>query len=189
MPLPFKRLSMQAAIVLVLTMCARADDPATAKPLVIPSLKFQKYKLPNGLEVILHENHRLPLVAVDLWYHVGPMNERPGRTGFAHLFEHMMFEGSEHIGEKAHFRILEGVGATDINGTTDFDRTNYFETVPSNRLELALWLESDRMGFLLQKLDRTKLVNQRDVVRNERRQGETRTLLTVRSRSFSLTVS
>ncbi|HEV3152092.1 MAG TPA: pitrilysin family protein, partial [Acidobacteriaceae bacterium] len=122
--------------------------------------------------VLLHEDHRLPLVAVDLWYHVGPVNEAKGRTGFAHLFEHMMFEGSEHVGEKAHFRYLEGVGATDINGTTDFDRTNYFETVPSNELELALWLESDRMGFLLEKLDREKLTNQRDVVRNERRQGE-----------------
>ncbi len=149
-----------------------AAPTAPAKSLAVPSIRYEKYKLANGLEVILSENHRLPLVAVDLWYHVGPMNETAGRTGFAHLFEHMMFEGSQHVGEKAHFRVLEGIGATDINGTTDFDRTNYFETVPSNQLETALWLESDRMGFLTEKLDRAKLTNQRDVVRNERRQGE-----------------
>ncbi len=137
----------------------------------VPDLKFEKYKINNGLEVILLEDHRLPLVAVNLWYHVGPANERPGLTGFAHLFEHMMFEGSKHVGEKAHFRYLEAAGASEINGTTDFDRTNYFETLPSNQLELALWLESDRMGFLLDKLDDKNLENQRDVVRNERRQS------------------
>ena len=138
----------------------------------LPEIKFEKYTLPNGLTVITHEDHRLPLVAVDLWYHVGPLNERPGRTGFAHLFEHMMFEGSEHVGEKAHIKYVQSAGATDVNGTTSFDRTNYFETMPSNQLELALWLESDRMGFLMEGLDREKLANQRDVVRNERRQGE-----------------
>ncbi len=143
-----------------------------AKPLKVPGIKYEKFTMPNGLVVIMHEDHRLPLVAVDLWYHVGPLNERAGRTGFAHLFEHMMFEGSEHVGEKAHIKFVQGAGATDVNGTTDFDRTNYFETVPSNQLELALWLESDRMGFLLEGLDREKLTNQRDVVRNERRQGE-----------------
>jgi zinc protease len=138
---------------------------------MIPVLQHQKYKLKNGLEVILREDHRLPLAAVNIWYHVGPANERPGLTGFAHLFEHMMFEGSKHVGEKAHFRYLEAAGATTINGTTDFDRTSYFETVPSNQLELALWLESDRMGFLLDKLNDRKFENQRDVVRNERRQN------------------
>jgi zinc protease len=138
----------------------------------LPEIKYEKYTLPNGLTVLTHEDHRLPLVAVDLWYHVGPLNERPGRTGFAHLFEHMMFEGSEHVGEKAHIKDVQSAGATDVNGTTDFDRTNYFETMPSNQLELALWLESDRMGFLMEGLDREKLANQRDVVRNERRQGE-----------------
>ena len=143
-----------------------------AAPLKVPNLKYEKYTLPNGLTVILREDHRLPLVAVDLWYHVGPVNERAGRTGFAHLFEHMMFEGSEHVGEKAHFKYLEGAGATGINGTTNYDRTNYFETVPSNQVDLALWLESDRMGFLLETLDRAKLTNQRDVVRNELRQDE-----------------
>jgi zinc protease len=136
-----------------------------------PQIKYQKYTLKNGLEVILSEDHRLPLVAVDLWYHVGPANERPGRTGFAHLFEHMMFEGSQHVGSKEHDRLLEAAGASDINGTTDFDRTNYFETLPSNQLELALWLESDRMGYLLGKIDQERLANQRDVVRNERRQS------------------
>jgi len=156
---------------LVLSQMAPAAEPAAAK-LKVPTLKFEKYTLPNGLEVILREDHRLPLVAVDLWYHVGPVNEKAGRTGFAHLFEHMMFEGSEHVGEKAHFKYLEGAGATGINGTTNYDRTNYFETVPSNQLDLALWLESDRMGFLLETLDRTKLTNQRDVVRNELRQDE-----------------
>ena len=136
-----------------------------------PTLDFEKYRLPNGLEVILLEDHRLPLIAVNIWYHVGPADERPGLTGFAHLFEHMMFEGSRHVGVKEHIRRLEAAGATEINGTTDFDRTNYFETVPSNQLELALWLESDRMGFLLDKLDAENLENQRDVVRNERRQS------------------
>jgi zinc protease len=137
----------------------------------VPSIKYEKYKLKNGLEVILSENHRLPLVAVDLWYHVGPANEKPGRTGFAHLFEHMMFQGSKHVGDEP-FKVLEASGATLINGTTDFDRTNYFETMPANELETALWLESDRMGWLLDKLDQKKLATQRDVVRNERRQGE-----------------
>jgi zinc protease len=149
-----------------------ADTLPPAKSLKVPELKYEKFTMPNGLVVLMHVDHRLPLVAVDLWYHVGPLNERVGRTGFAHLFEHMMFEGSEHVGEKAHIKYVQGAGATDVNGTTDFDRTNYFETVPSNQLELALWLESDRMGFLLEGLDREKLTNQRDVVRNERRQGE-----------------
>ena len=137
-----------------------------------PQLKFEKYKLQNGLEVILSEDHRLPLVAANVYYHVGPAYEKPGSTGFAHLFEHMMFQGSKNVGEKAHIRYLEAAGASDINGTTNFDRTDYYETVPSNQLDLALWLESDRMGFLLETLDGPKLVNQRDVVRNERREGE-----------------
>jgi len=150
-----------------------AAKPATAKPapLEVPQLKFEKYKLENGLEVILSEDHRLPMVAVNLWYHVGPANELPGRTGFAHLFEHMMFEGSRHVPGSSHFHYLEAAGASDINGTTDFDRTNYFETLPSNQLELALWLESDRMGYLPDKLDQANLSNQQDVVRNERRQS------------------
>ena len=170
------RLSLIALLILSCTcFSARAQSatPAAASH-KLPVIKFVKFTLPNGLTVITHEDHRLPLVSVDLWYHVGPLNERPGRTGFAHLFEHMMFEGSEHVGEKAHIRIVQAAGGTSINGTTDFDRTNYFETMPSNQLELALWLESDRMGFLMEGLNRELLTNQRDVVRNERRQGEGR---------------
>jgi zinc protease len=148
-----------------------AARTAAAKTEKLPSIAFEKYKLKNGLEVILSEDHTLPLVSVNVWYHVGPAYEVAGRTGFAHLFEHMMFEGSQHVGPKAHFRYLEAAGATGINGTTSFDRTNYFETVPTNQLELALWLESDRMGYLLPTLDQEKLANQRDVVRNERRQS------------------
>jgi zinc protease len=159
------------AVALLLSPWAAAQAQSAHK---LPTITYEKYTLPNGLTVITHEDHRLPLVAVDLWYHVGPLNERPGRTGFAHLFEHMMFEGSEHVGEKAHIKDVQSAGATDVNGTTSFDRTNYFETMPSNQLELALWLESDRMGFLMEGLDRVKLANQRDVVRNERRQGEGR---------------
>jgi len=137
----------------------------------IPRLAFEKYTLANGLEVILRQDRRLPMTAVNLWYHVGPANEEPGRTGFAHLFEHMMFQSSKHVPPDSHIRLLEAAGASDLNGTTDFDRTNYFETVPSNQLELALWLESDRMGYLLEKVDQTALSNQQDVVRNERRQS------------------
>jgi zinc protease len=144
---------------------------ATTQSSDIPKIDFEKYTLPNGLEVILSEDRRLPMVAVNLWYHVGPANEEQGRTGFAHLFEHMMFQGSKHAPGDSHFRLLEGAGASNMNGTTDFDRTNYFETLPSNQLELGLWLESDRMGYLLDMVDQKNLSNQQDVVRNERRQS------------------
>jgi zinc protease len=137
----------------------------------VPRIAFEKYTLPNGLDVILSRDGRVPMVAVNLWYHVGPANEEPGRTGFAHLFEHMMFQSSKHVPPDSHFKLLEAAGASDINGTTDYDRTNYFETVPANQLELALWLESDRMGYLLDKVDQAALSNQQDVVRNERRQS------------------
>ena len=147
----------------------RAQSPASSAD--IPDLPFEKYTLPNGLEVILSQNTRLPMVSVNLWYHVGPVNEEPGRTGFAHLFEHMMFQSSKHVPEDSHIRLLEAAGASDLNGTTSHDRTNYFETVPANQLELALWLESDRMGYLLEKVDQAALSNQQDVVRNERRQS------------------
>jgi zinc protease len=152
---------------------AKPDTPAAARAAVAdtPRIKFEKYTLPNGLVVILSEDHRLPLVSTNIWYHVGPANELPGRTGFAHLFEHMMFEGSKHVPGNGHIRFLEAAGASDLNGTTDFDRTNYFETLPSNQLELALWLESDRMGYLPDRLDQASLTNQQDVVRNERRQS------------------
>jgi len=168
-------------------LAQKAPAAAAAAPAhKLPEIRYVKYTLPNGLTVITHEDHRLPLVAVDLWYHVGPLNERPGRTGFAHLFEHMMFEGSEHVGEKAHIKDVQAAGATDVNGTTDFDRTNYFETMPSNQLELALWLESDRMGFLMEGLNRELLTNQRDVVRNERRQGEGRPYYVAQEEMFHL---
>jgi zinc protease len=137
----------------------------------IPRLEHTTFTLSNGLKVIFSQDKRLPMVAVNLWYHVGPANEIPGRTGFAHLFEHMMFQGSKNVAADTHFKLLEAAGASDINGTTNFDRTNYFETVPSNQLELALWIESDRMGYLLDVLDEKALANQRDVVRNERRQS------------------
>ena len=150
---------------------ATIGQSAPAPAHKLPTIPFEKYKLKNGLEVILSEDHTLPLVTVNIWYHVGPANEKAGRTGFAHLFEHMMFEGSQHVGAKAHYSFLEAAGATDINGTTNFDRTNYYETIPSNQLELALWLESDRMAYLPGKLDIQNLANQRDVVRNERRQS------------------
>jgi zinc protease len=150
---------------------AAATHSEGSGEIALPTLKFEKYTLPNGLVVILSEDHRLPLVSTNIWYHVGPANELPGRTGFAHLFEHMMFEGSKHVPGNSHIRYLEAAGSSDLNGTTDFDRTNYFETLPSNQLELALWLESDRMGYLPDKLDQASLTNQQDVVRNERRQS------------------
>ncbi len=136
----------------------------------MPALEFEKYRLANGLEVILHRDHSLPLVAVNLWYHVGPANEPPGRSGFAHLFEHLMFEGSKHVGKRFD-PLLESAGATNANATTSWDRTNYFETVPREHLELALWLESDRMGFMAGSLTQQRLHVQRSVVLNERRQS------------------
>src|SRR5213593_1518406 len=133
------------------------------------TLSFTKHTLDNGLDVLLHEDRTCPIVAVNLWYHVGSKNEQPGRTGFAHLFEHLMFEGSEHH-DRGYFQPLQGAGAT-LNGSTNADRTNYWEVVPPNALELALWMESDRMGFLLPALTEAKFSNQRDVVLNERRQN------------------
>ena len=132
-------------------------------------LPLQDYRLPNGLRVVLNEDHSAPLVAVNVWYHVGSKNERRGRTGFAHLFEHMLFSGSLHVGNNEHFRYVQSVGGV-LNGTTFFDRTNYFETLPSNYLALGLWLESDRMGFFLPALTQEKLDIQREVVKEERRQ-------------------
>ncbi len=137
-------------------------------------IQFQKYRLTNGLQVILHQDRKLPVVHVNLWYHVGSKNEKPGRTGFAHLFEHMMFQGSKHA-DSEYLTYVERAGANlregGVNGTTSFDRTNYFETVPSESLEYVLWLESDRMGFLTEALTQEKLDTQRNVVKNERRQS------------------
>ena len=168
------RRPMRFVMLAVLLFAAAVRD---AVPIVgqggsaVPRIQFEKYSLPNGLEVILSQDRAMPRVAVNIWYHVGPANEEAGRTGFAHLFEHMMFQGSKHVPSDSHFKILEGAGASSVNGTTGLDRTNYYETVPSNQLELALWLESDRMGYLLDVLDAAQLANQQDVVRNERRQS------------------
>jgi zinc protease len=133
------------------------------------NISYTKHTLSNGLDVLVHEDHALPIVAVNVWYHVGSKNEVPGRTGFAHLFEHLMFEGSEHY-DRGYFHPLQEAGAA-LNGSTNADRTNYWEVVPSNALDLALWMESDRMGYLLPALTQTKFSNQRDVVLNERRQN------------------
>ena len=146
---------------------AYAADPDASKI----ALATSSTRLDNGLEVILHEDHRTPIVAVEIWYHVGSKDEPAGRQGFAHLFEHLMFQGSKHVPEDTYFRYLERTGASNVNGTTNQDRTNYFETVPKNRLELALWLESDRMGFLLEHVDEQTFAGQREVVKNERRQN------------------
>jgi predicted Zn-dependent peptidase len=135
------------------------------------NLAVRASKLGNGLEVVLHEDHAAPIVAVEIWYHVGSKDEAPGRNGFAHLFEHVMFQGSKHVPEDTYFLQLERAGASGINGSTTDDRTNYFEIVPKNRLELALWLESDRMGFLLDHVDQQTFAGQREVVKNERRQN------------------
>jgi zinc protease len=131
---------------------------------------FETTELENGLRVILQPDHSSPVVAAHVMYHVGSKNEVPGRTGFAHLFEHLLFQGSEHVAEAEHFRLVQEVGG-NLNGSTWFDRTNYFETVPSHRLDLALWLEADRMGWFLPAITQAKLDNQRDVVKNERRQS------------------
>jgi zinc protease len=172
-PLARRRLGFAAAAVATAFLTAagvQAAAPKADKPPMI-QLDFEKYTLPNGLDVILRRDPSVPMVAVNLWYHVGPANETKGLTGFAHLFEHMMFQGSAHVGDDQHFKLLEAAGSSLVNGTTDFDRTNYMEDLPSNQLELALWLESDRMGYLLETLDQAKLSNQQDVVRNERRQS------------------
>jgi zinc protease len=150
---------------LLLVMTAQSLDAQT-----VPKIAFEKYTLSNGLEVILHEDHSTPIVAVNTWYHVGSGDEKPGRTGFAHLFEHIMFMGSEHVPVGVFDKELEGAGG-DNNGSTTEDRTNYYEVVPSNALSLALWLDSDRMGFLLPTMDLPKVDLQRDVVKNERRQS------------------
>jgi predicted Zn-dependent peptidase len=136
-----------------------------------PTIPFQEFTLPNGLRVFLSEDHRAPQVTVNIWYHVGAANQGPGKSGFAHLFEHMMFAGSQHVPDPD--RVLAAIGAGlggAANGSTNFDRTNYFETVPASQLPTALWIESDRMGYLLPTLDAKKLATQRDVVSNERRQ-------------------
>lgn len=157
------------AMLMPLTLCFFViAQAAPAEKIEIP---FEKYVLDNGLTLIVHEDHKAPIVAVNVWYHVGSKNEEPGKTGFAHLFEHLMFNGSENFNDD-YFFPLEKVGATDLNGTTNEDRTNYFQNVPSNAIDLALWMESDRMGHLLGAIDQGKLDEQRGVVQNEKRQYE-----------------
>lgn len=164
--------AIAAAAVALLLLPGRAQSDKAPVPAESrdPRIEFERYKLDNGLEVILHQDNSIPLVAVDVWYHVGSGDEVPGRSGFAHLFEHMLFQGSKHVGADKHFEILKGLGSSP-NGSTNFDRTNYFEVVPSHHLETALWIESDRMGYLLPLLTEPSLKNQIDVVRNERRQS------------------
>jgi zinc protease len=163
----FVGLGLAALSGLHLSVAIAEEPPKAAVSVEVP---FEKYNLDNGLEVILHVDRSAPLIAVNVWYHVGSGDELVGKSGFAHLFEHMMFQGTKHTGQDVHFPILQQIGASAINGTTNPDRTNYFETVPAHQIETALWLESDRMGFLLDALSEESFRNQVDVVRNERRQ-------------------
>ncbi len=167
-------------LVLALLASAAGQTKSTEKEIDIP---YERFVLDNGLTVIVHEDHKAPIVAINTWYHVGSKNEKPGKTGFAHLFEHLMFGGSEHAPGR-YIDGMEKIGATDLNGTTNPDRTNYFENVPTSAVDFTLWMESDRMGHLLGSLDQKTLDLQRGVVQNEKRQGEnqpygvTRQLLT-----------
>jgi len=155
----------------LLALCALlVRVPAAAQEIKI-DIPYQKFVLSNGLTLLVHEDHKAPIVAVNVWYHVGSKNEKRGKTGFAHLFEHLMFNGSEHFNQD-YFKVLEKLGATDLNGTTNNDRTNYFQNVPVSALDTVLWMESDRMGHLLGAIDQAKLDEQRGVVQNEKRQGE-----------------
>ncbi|HEX6369124.1 MAG TPA: pitrilysin family protein [Longimicrobium sp.] len=164
-------------LILALPLAALAPAALPAQPggeRETIRVEYVEETLPNGLRVVYHVDRSSPVVAVDIWYNVGSKHEQPGRTGFAHLFEHMMFKGSRNVADGQHFALLEEAGArsgSDINGTTSWDRTNYFEQLPSNRLELALWMEADRMGTLTETVTPEKLENQREVVKNERRQG------------------
>lgn len=166
---------MIRSLCVALLICLAGPGAAAAKtaapPAFDPDIAYQKHILPNGLTLIIHEDHKAPIVAVNLWYHVGSKDERPGRTGFAHLFEHLMFNGSENHDDEF-FRPLEAVGASKMNGTTWNDRTNYFQNVPTSALDLTLWMESDRMGHLAGAITQEKLDEQRGVVLNEKRQGE-----------------
>ncbi|HET9765787.1 MAG TPA: pitrilysin family protein, partial [Thermoanaerobaculia bacterium] len=157
-----------ALLLATLTLAVATARPTHAQD---PKIPFERYTLPNGLEVVLVEDHSVPLVAVDIWYHVGSGDEVPGRSGFAHLFEHMMFQGTKNTGEDKHFEVLQTIGGTDVNGSTNSTRTNYYEVIPSNQLETALWLESERMAYLPETITQKSLDNQREVVRNERRQS------------------
>ena len=158
-------LARSVGLILLTQLVVSAQEPT------MPSVPFTKFVLDNGLTLIVHEDHKAPVVAVNVWYHVGSKNEQPGKTGFAHLFEHLMFNGSEHFNDD-YFKPFDRVGATGMNGTTNADRTNYFQVVPTSAVDMALWMESDRMGHLLGAVDQGKLDEQRGVVQNEKRQGE-----------------
>src|SRR5712691_3656534 len=163
----------RAALFLTIALASPAVAQTPQAPSIGPSkieVKYSQFSLPNGLRVILHEDHTVPMVTVNMWYHVGSGRERTGRTGFAHLFEHLMFMGSGHVKPGEFDQLLEAAGG-DNNGSTTEDRTNYFIDVPSNSLELALFLESDRMGYLLDTMTPKTVDAQRDVVKNERRQS------------------
>ena len=164
-----------AAFVAWVSIAAVSVSVAAPKSAPLPpvDIPFEKFVLPNGLTLIVHEDHKAPVVAVNIWYHVGSKDERPGRTGFAHLFEHLMFNGSENYRDDW-FKALEVIGATKLNGTTWLDRTNYFQNVPTSALDMTLWMESDRMGHLLGAIDQKVLDEQRGVVQNEKRQGQNR---------------
>src|ERR1041384_2027495 len=160
--------AIAAFLPLVFASSVFAQQPAsTAKKIEVA---YTQFTLPNGLHVILHEDHSVPIVTVNTWFHVGSAREKPGRTGFAHLFEHLMFEGSAHVKEGEFDALLEAAGGTN-NGSTETDRTNYYIDVPSNALDLALFLESDRMGYLLDAMSPKTVDAQRDVVKNERRES------------------
>jgi zinc protease len=157
-------------VVIVLAVLAPgANSQSTSFPDI--DIPYKKFVLENGLRLLVHEDHKAPIVAVNIWYHVGSKNEKPGKSGFAHLFEHLMFNGSENY-NKDYFKLMESIGATDLNGTTNEDRTNYFQNIPVSALDQVLWLESDRMGHLLGVIDTARLNEQRGVVQNEKRQGE-----------------
>ncbi len=159
------------AFLLAAALPAAALAAPASADIPIPDVPFQKYVLGNGLTLIVHEDHKAPIAAVNVWYHVGSKNEKPGKTGFAHLFEHLMFNGSENFNDD-YMKVLQKIGATDLNGTTNEDRTNYFQNVPVSALDTVLWMESDRMGHLLGAITQAKLDEQRGVVQNEKRQGE-----------------
>ena len=168
--LPSILLALLPVISVSSTAVLQAQTRTSAQQSTI-DIPFQKFVLPNGLTLIVHEDHKAPIVAVNVWYHVGSKNEKPGRTGFAHLFEHLMFNGTENY-NKDFSGPLEQAGATEMNGTTNEDRTNYFQNVPTNAVDLTLWMESDRMGHLTGAISQPKLDEQRGVVQNEKRQGE-----------------
>ncbi len=155
------------------TAAAAASIAATGWAAELPPVEipYTSFQLSNGLTVLVHEDHKAPIVAVNVWYHVGSKNEPNARPGFAHLFEHLMFNGSENFNDD-YFKVVERLGATDLNGTTNEDRTNYFQNVPVAALDTVLWLESDRMGHLLGVVDQARLDEQRGVVQNEKRQGD-----------------